>query len=212
MNGGMIEQYMSIKNMYENAILFFQVGGFFQLYYYDAEIAKEELGLILRSRAVGNGQYAPMCGFPVSSEKKYCQCLTQKGYAVVVCVQTNEKEADGKCVRAVSYMEKPEKGIKEKKISAQWYEYLENHTFESTIEPQETDAKRRKKTSMNSHKAVSDLESSAQAKKFEETAKEELWECLAHVELDDTTPMMALLLLQDWKKRYVNGQRNTDRL
>lgn len=211
MNGGMIEQYMSIKNMYKNAILFFQVGGFFQLYYYDAEIVKEELGLTLRSRAVGNGQYAPMCGFPVSSEKKYCQSLTQNGYAVVVCVQTNEKEADGKCVRTVSYMEKPEEGIESKKISERWQEYLETYTFESIIEQQE-DAKRRKKTLMNSHKAVSNLEYSAQENKFEETAKEELWECLAHVELNDTTPMMALLLLQDWKKRYVNGQRNTDRL
>ena len=93
---GMIAQYEAIKEHYKDAVLFFQVGGFFQIYYHDAELVAKELGMTLISRAVGGGKRAPMCGFPKAGAEKYAAMLTENGYRVVFCSQRPEKDSFGR--------------------------------------------------------------------------------------------------------------------
>ena len=85
----MFQQYFDIKKQYPNAILFFRLGDFYEMFFEDAEIASSELGIALTSRDTHkkDGKKANMCGVPHHSASTYIARLVKKGYNVAICEQ-----------------------------------------------------------------------------------------------------------------------------
>ncbi len=88
----MMKQYLSIKERHKNAILFFRLGDFYEMFYDDAEVASRELDLVLTGRGQ-NEKRMPMCGVPFHAADNYIAKLIAKGYRVAVCEQTSDLPA-----------------------------------------------------------------------------------------------------------------------
>ncbi len=88
----MMEQYLNIKNKYKDALLFYRMGDFYELFFDDAVIASEALDIALTKRGKSNGKDIPMCGVPFHSADNYLPKLIKKGFNVAVCEQTETAE------------------------------------------------------------------------------------------------------------------------
>ena len=86
----MLRQYYSIKSEYEDAILFFRLGDFYEMFGSDAEIAARVLDIALTGRDMGKGQRLPMCGVPHHAAEGYLATLIRKGYKVAICDQVGD--------------------------------------------------------------------------------------------------------------------------
>ncbi len=86
----MMKQYFEIKNQYEDCILFYRLGDFYEMFYDDAKTASEVLGLTLTGRSCGQEERAPMCGVPFHSAQNYIAKLVNEGYKVAICEQTED--------------------------------------------------------------------------------------------------------------------------
>ena len=92
----MMRQYLDIKALNEDSILFFRVGDFYEMFFEDAKKASEELDLVLTGKDCGLEERAPMCGVPYHSCEAYIARLVEKGHKVAICEQTeNPAEAKG---------------------------------------------------------------------------------------------------------------------
>jgi DNA mismatch repair protein MutS len=89
----MLRQYLSIKGEYPNAILFFRMGDFYEMFFDDAKKASRILGITLTSRGTHNGQKVPMCGVPHHSSKSYIARLIENDCKVAICEQTEDPKA-----------------------------------------------------------------------------------------------------------------------
>ncbi|MCE2603833.1 hypothetical protein LH384_32605, partial [Pseudomonas aeruginosa] len=78
----MMQQYIKIKQDYEDCILFFRLGDFYEMFYEDAKTASRELELTLTGKNCGQEERAPMCGVPFHSADTYIARLVEKGYKV----------------------------------------------------------------------------------------------------------------------------------
>ncbi len=98
-----MRQYLDAKHQYRDAIVFFRMGDFYEMFYEDALVAARALELTLTSRskdAGGNG--IPMCGVPHHAADGYVARLVKKGFRVAICEQTEDpKKAKGLVKRAV---------------------------------------------------------------------------------------------------------------
>ncbi len=83
-------QYLQIKRNYPDALLFFRMGDFYELFDEDAEIASRELEIVLTKRDFGRGERAPMAGVPSHAADSYIARLVNKGYRVAVCEQVSD--------------------------------------------------------------------------------------------------------------------------
>ncbi len=102
----MLKQYFGVKRQYPDAILFFRMGDFFELFFEDAKIAAEVLGIALTSRSKEADM--PMAGVPVRAVDGYLQKLILAGHTVVICDQVQDpKEAKGIVERAVTRIVTP---------------------------------------------------------------------------------------------------------
>jgi DNA mismatch repair protein MutS len=91
-----MQQYREIKDRHQNAILFFRMGDFYEMFYEDAETASRALGLTLTSRNNGGASEVPLAGVPVKAASEYLRRLVQQGYRVAICEQTEDpKQAKG---------------------------------------------------------------------------------------------------------------------
>jgi DNA mismatch repair protein MutS len=91
-----MQQYREIKDRHQNAILFFRMGDFYEMFYEDAEIASRALGLTLTSRNNGGSAEVPLAGVPVKAAGEYLRRLVQQGFRVAICEQTEDpKHAKG---------------------------------------------------------------------------------------------------------------------
>ena len=88
----MMEQYLNIKNQHKDALLFYRMGDFYELFFEDAIIASEALDIALTKRGKSNGKDIPMCGVPFHSADNYLPKLIKKGFNVAVCEQTETPE------------------------------------------------------------------------------------------------------------------------
>jgi len=89
-------QYREIKDRHQNAILFFRMGEFYEMFYEDAEVASRALGLTLTSRNNGGAAEVPLAGIPAKAASDYLRRLVQQGYRVAICEQTEDpKQAKG---------------------------------------------------------------------------------------------------------------------
>ena len=87
----MMKQYQEVKKNYPDAILFFRMGDFFEMFLDDAVTASRELGLTLTSRdRSDNGEKNPMCGVPHHAADSYIAKLVAKGYKVAICEQLED--------------------------------------------------------------------------------------------------------------------------
>lgn len=86
----MMVQYFQIKAQYNDAILFFRLGDFYEMFFEDAKIASQELDLVLTGRDCGQEERAPMCGVPFHSADSYIAKLVSRGYKVAICEQMED--------------------------------------------------------------------------------------------------------------------------
>ena len=87
----MLQQYMEIKAAYEDAILFYRMGDFYEMFFDDAVIAAKILGITLTSRSSKNDKNKiPMCGVPHHAVSSYLAKLVKAGHRVAVCEQVED--------------------------------------------------------------------------------------------------------------------------
>ncbi len=86
----MMEQYFQIKDQYQDCILFYRVGDFYEMFYDDALEASRVLEIALTGKNCGQEERAPMCGVPFHSAETYIHKLVDKGYKVGICEQVED--------------------------------------------------------------------------------------------------------------------------
>jgi DNA mismatch repair protein MutS len=98
-----MRQYLDAKQQYRDAILFFRMGDFYEMFYEDALVAARALELTLTSRSKdGQGASIPMCGVPHHAVDGYLARLVKKGFRVAICDQVEDpKKAKGLVKRAI---------------------------------------------------------------------------------------------------------------
>lgn len=95
------QQYLDIKAQYPDAIVFFRLGDFYEMFDDDAQLAAKELDLVLTSRPQGKKQRTPMAGVPHHSAENYIARLITKGYKVALCEQIGATPVNGLMPREV---------------------------------------------------------------------------------------------------------------
>ncbi|BEU88516.1 DNA mismatch repair protein MutS [Selenomonas sp. TAMA-11512] len=96
----MMQQYFDIKAQYPDAILFFRLGDFYEMFFEDAVLVAKELNLTLTSRS-GDKDKLPMCGVPYHAAEGYIQKLIDRGYKVAIGEQIGDPKAKGLTKREV---------------------------------------------------------------------------------------------------------------
>ncbi len=86
----MMQQYIEIKAVNTDCLLFYRMGDFYELFFNDAEVASRALGITLTKRGKHQGEEIPMCGVPVHAADDYLQRLIALGHRVAVCEQTED--------------------------------------------------------------------------------------------------------------------------
>ena len=86
----MMQQYLDVKEQHPDAILFFRLGDFYEMFFDDAKLASRELELTLTGKDCGLSERAPMCGVPYHAVDVYVQKLIAKGYKVAICEQMTD--------------------------------------------------------------------------------------------------------------------------
>ncbi|MGH9376064.1 MAG: DNA mismatch repair protein MutS [Terriglobia bacterium] len=95
----LMRQYSSIKQRHPQALLFFRLGDFYELFFEDAVVAARELQITLTSRNKEKGQAIPMCGVPYHAAEAYIARLVRKGYRVAICDQMEDARSAQKLVQ-----------------------------------------------------------------------------------------------------------------
>ncbi len=116
----MMRQYLQIKEEYPDAVLFFNLGDFYETFFEDAELVARELELVLTKR-----NEAPMAGVPVKKAQIYISRLLKKGYKVAICDQVQDpKEAKGLVAREVVRVVTPGTALEEEVLERGRNNYL----------------------------------------------------------------------------------------
>ncbi|MDG5815813.1 DNA mismatch repair protein MutS [Chitinispirillales bacterium ANBcel5] len=89
----LMRQYLEIKERNPDTILLYRMGDFYELFFEDAKIAANVLGLTLTSRNHGGAQSTPLAGFPYHALDRYANRLVRAGYKIAVCEQTEDPKA-----------------------------------------------------------------------------------------------------------------------
>ena len=98
----MMQEYLKTKEQYEDCILFYRLGDFYEMFFDDAIRVSKELELTLTGKLCGKEERAPMCGVPFHAADTYIARLIEKGYKVAICEQLEDpKEAKGIVKRGV---------------------------------------------------------------------------------------------------------------
>ena len=86
----MMQHYIKTKEEYEDCILFYRLGDFYEMFFEDAETVSRELELTLTGKDCGLTERAPMCGVPFHAADNYINRLVEKGYKVAICEQMED--------------------------------------------------------------------------------------------------------------------------
>ncbi len=89
----LVAQYIEIKSVNPDCLLFYRLGDFYELFFSDAEIASRALGIVLTKRGKHMGRDIPMCGVPVERADDYLSRLIALGHRVAVCEQIEDPAA-----------------------------------------------------------------------------------------------------------------------
>ena len=121
----MMQQYFAAKEKYPEAVLFFRMGDFYEMFFEDAEIASEILGIALTSRSKEKDNPIPMAGIPVKALDSYLPKLLREGKRIAVCEQLQDpKETKGIVDRGVVRVITPGTITDEKLIGEKSNNYL----------------------------------------------------------------------------------------
>ena len=98
----MMEQYLELKKDYQDMIVFYRVGDFYEMFFDDAYLGSKELELALTGKDAGTDERVPMCGVPFHAADQYVEKLVARGYKVAIAEQIEDpKEAKGIVKRGV---------------------------------------------------------------------------------------------------------------
>ena len=89
----MIAQYLQVKSGYPEALLFYRMGDFYEMFFHDAEVAAKALNLTLTKRGQLDGKEIAMCGVPVHAMDNYLARLIRQGFKVAICEQSEDPES-----------------------------------------------------------------------------------------------------------------------
>lgn len=89
----MMQQYLETKKDYQDCILLYRLGDFYEMFYEDALTASRELEITLTGKNCGQEERAPMCGVPYHAVEGYLNKLVSKGYKVAICEQVEDPKA-----------------------------------------------------------------------------------------------------------------------
>lgn len=121
----MLEHYLSVKEEYPDALIFYRMGDFYELFFEDAEVAARELQIALTSRDKSGDNKTPMCGVPHHAAETYLAQLVAKGFKVAVCDQVEDpKEAKGLVKREVTRVLTPGTVVEDANLSAKTNNFL----------------------------------------------------------------------------------------
>ncbi|MEX6041515.1 DNA mismatch repair protein MutS [Staphylococcus haemolyticus] len=98
----MMQQYLKIKSQYQDCLLFFRLGDFYEIFFEDAKEASRVLEITLTKRDAKKENPIPMCGVPYHSANSYIETLINNGYKVAICEQMEDpKQTKGMVKREV---------------------------------------------------------------------------------------------------------------
>ena len=83
-------QFLEIKAANPDSLLWYRMGDFYELFFEDAVVASQSLGIVLTKRGKHLGEDIPMCGVPIHRADEYLQRLIRKGFRVAVCEQLED--------------------------------------------------------------------------------------------------------------------------
>ena len=115
-------QYWELKNQNPEAILFFRLGDFYEIFYEDAHLASRILGIALTARHKGTENEMPMCGFPHHAHESYLEQLINAGYKVAIAEQ--KEDEDKKITRHIDRIVTPGTSLEDGNIKAEQNNFL----------------------------------------------------------------------------------------
>src|SRR5512136_1316727 len=86
----LMEQYRQIKSQYQDTILLYRMGDFYETFYEDAQLISRLLGIALTKRAHGKSAQVPLAGFPYHALDNYMYKLVKAGQRVAICEQVED--------------------------------------------------------------------------------------------------------------------------
>jgi DNA mismatch repair protein MutS len=126
----LMRQYLEIKNQYADALLFFRMGDFFEMFFDDAVVAAEALDLTLTSRDKNKENPIPMCGVPHHAVAGYIRKALERGFKVAICDQVEDpRTARGLVKRAVTRVITPGVVLDTDHLEAKTNNYLATVVF-----------------------------------------------------------------------------------
>ena len=134
----LLRQYLDIKQEYNDCLIFFRLGDFYELFFEDAEVASKVLSITLTKRGQVDGQDIPMCGVPHHHGDSYLAKLLKNGYKVAICEQVETPEESKKrgykeiIKRKVVRIATPGTLTEEKELTSVANNYLMSVTFFKT--------------------------------------------------------------------------------
>ena len=121
----MLQQYLSIKEKYADAILFYRMGDFYEMFFEDAQTASRILEITLTSRNKNDAVPVPMCGVPYRAAQTYLARLLENGYKVAICDQVEDPaQAKGLVKREVVRVVTPGMIVENELLDAKSNNYL----------------------------------------------------------------------------------------
>lgn len=121
----MMRQYLQIKEQNQDAIVFFRLGDFYEMFFEDAHVASRLLDLTLTQKNKNTDNPIPMCGIPHHASESYIAKLIKQGKKVVICDQTEDaSKAKGLVKREVTRVVSPGIVLEEQSLAARQHNYL----------------------------------------------------------------------------------------
>ena len=121
----MMQHYLDMKEKYQDCILFYRLGDFYEMFFEDAIKVSRELELTLTGKECGQEERAPMCGVPFHAADTYISRLISKGYKVAICEQLEDpKQAKGMVKRDVIRVVTPGTVIEENLLEDKKNNYI----------------------------------------------------------------------------------------
>ncbi len=121
----MIQQYLSIKEKYKDAILFYRMGDFYEMFFEDAQLASRVLEITLTARNKNDAVPVPLCGVPYRAAQTYIARLIENGYKVAICDQVEDPaQAKGLVKREVVRVVTPGMIVENELLEAKTNNYL----------------------------------------------------------------------------------------
>ncbi|MBF0492764.1 MAG: DNA mismatch repair protein MutS [Deltaproteobacteria bacterium] len=126
----MLRQYLELKQQHQDAILFFRMGDFYEMFFEDAHKASAILEIALTSRNKGDENAVPMCGVPYHAASSYIARLVQAGLKVAICEQMEDpSSAKGIVRREVVRVISPGLVLEAESLDARGNNYLASLSF-----------------------------------------------------------------------------------